>query len=100
VVIKGKGIDKTVLSFKGQKQVAEGIRIDNCKDITIEDLTVEDTAGDNIKVQDTDGITFRRVKSAWTGKIGTENGAYGLYLVICKNVLIEECEVLGSSEIA
>lgn len=98
VTIRGKGIDKTVLSFKGQYEGAEGIRVDNCKNIVLEDFTVEDAAGDNIKVQDTDGITLRRVKAAWTGKISTENGAYGLYPVICRNVLIEECEVLGSSD--
>lgn len=98
VIIRGKGIDETILSFKGQEEGAEGIRVDNCKNILIENLTVEDAAGDNIKVQDTDGITFRQVKAAWTGKIGTDNGAYGLYPVLCKNVLIEDCEVLGSSD--
>jgi parallel beta-helix repeat protein len=98
VTIKGKGIDKTVLSFKDQSQGAEGLRIDHSTNIVLEDFTVEDAAGDNIKVQETDGITFRRIKAAWTGKIGTENGAYGLYPVLCKQVLIEDCEVLGSSD--
>lgn len=98
VIIKGQGIDKTILSFKGQQEGAEGIRISNCKNIIIEDLTVEDAAGDNIKVTDTDGITLRRVKSAWTGEVSEKNGAYGLYPVLCKNVLIEECEVMGASD--
>lgn len=98
VTIKGKGIDKTILSFKGQEEGAEGIRIANCSNITIEDLSIEDAAGDNIKVTDTDGITFRRVKSAWTGEVSKENGAYGLYPVLCKNVLVEECVVLGASD--
>ena len=98
VTIRGKGIDVTIISFKDQEEGAEGIRVDNCRNIVIEQLTVEDAAGDNIKVQETDGITFRQVKAAWTGKIGTDNGAYGLYPVLCKNVLIEDCEVLGSSD--
>jgi parallel beta-helix repeat protein len=98
VTIRGKGIDKTVLSFKDQKEGAEGIRISNSSNITLEDFTVEDAVGDNIKVMDTDGITFRRVKAAWTGPITTENGSYGLYPVICTNVLIEECEAMGSSD--
>ena len=98
VTIRGKGMDKTVLSFKDQSEGAEGIRISNCTHITLEDFTVEDAVGDNIKVLDTDGITFRRVKAAWTGPINTENGSYGLYPVICKNVLIEECEAMGSSD--
>ncbi|MDF9800592.1 parallel beta-helix repeat protein [Catalinimonas alkaloidigena] len=98
ITIRGKGIDKTVLSFKGQQEGAEGIRITNSNNITLEDLTVEDASGDNIKVMDTDGITFRRVKVAWTGPINEENGAYGFYPVICKNVLIEGCESMGASD--
>lgn len=98
ITIRGAGIDKTVLSFKGQKEGAEGIKISNCEAIVLEDFTVEDASGDNIKVSDTKGITFRRVKAAWTGKIDKNNGAYGLYPVICTNVLIEECEAMGASD--
>ena len=98
VTIRGKGMDKTVLSFKDQVEGAEGIRISNSTNIVLEDFTVEDASGDNIKVMDTEGITFRRVKAAWTGPINTDNGAYGLYPVICSDVLIEECEAMGSSD--
>ncbi|QCK13859.1 parallel beta-helix domain-containing protein [Mangrovivirga cuniculi] len=98
LTIRGKGIDKTVLSFKGQTDGAEGLRITNCNNITLEDFTVEDAAGDNIKVMDTKGITFRRMKVAWTGKINEDNGAYGFYPVMCDGVVIEECESMGSSD--
>lgn len=98
ITIQGKGIFKTVLSFKDQKDGAEGIRIANCKNITLENFSIEDAAGDNIKVTDTDGITFRKIKSAWTGIVNEKNGAYGLYPVLCKNVLVEDCEVLGASD--
>jgi len=98
ITIRGKGMDKTVLSFILQEEGAEGIRIANCENIVLEDFTVEDAVGDNIKVTDTKGITFRRIKSAWTGEISEENGAYALYPVICTDVLIEECEVMGASD--
>lgn len=98
ITIRGKGMDKTILSFKLQEGGAEGIRIANCENIVLEDFSIEDAAGDNIKVTDTDGITMRRVKSAWTGEVNENNGAYALYPVICTNVLIEECEVLGASD--
>ena len=75
VTIKGMGMDKTVLSFKGQTQGAEGIKITNSQNITIEDLGIEDAAGDNIKVSDTDTITLRNIRSAWTGKVSDKNGA-------------------------
>ena len=61
-------------------------------------FTIEDAAGENIKVTDTKGIIFRRIKSAWTGKVDEKNGAYALYPVVCENVLVEECEVLGASD--
>lgn len=98
ITIRGKGIDKTILSFKIQESGAEGLRIANCKNILLENFSIEDAAGDNIKVTDTDGITFRKLKSAWTGPVTEENGAYGLYPVLCRDVVVENCEVLGASD--
>ena len=59
IVIKGDGMNKTILSFKGQSEGAEGILITHSSDISIVGLTVEDAKGDGIKVKDTDGIAFR-----------------------------------------
>lgn len=98
VTIRGKGMDKTVLSFKIQESGAEGLRVANCSNIVLEDFAIEDAAGDNIKVTDTKGITFRNIKSAWTGEVTEDNGAYGLYPVLCSDVVIEGCEVLGASD--
>ena len=86
VTIMGKGKDKTVISFKIQESGAEGLRVANCENIVLEGFTIEDASGDNIKVTDTDGITFRDLRSAWTGPVTEENGAYGLYPVLCNNV--------------
>lgn len=98
IVIKGKGMDKTVLSWKNQTEGAEGLHISNGKNIVLEDFSVEDAKGDNLKVNDTHGITFRRIRSAWAAGPKTENGAYALYPVLCTNVLVEECIAMGSSD--
>lgn len=98
LTIRGKGMDKTVLSFKGQKSGAEGIKITNSQHITLEDFTIEDAAGDNLKVSETDTLIIRRIRSAWTGEVSEENGAYALYPVLSTNVLIEQSEVIGSSD--
>ena len=98
VTLRGKGKDKTVISFKIQESGAEGLRVANCQNILLEGFTIEDASGDNIKVTDTDGIIFRDLRSAWTGPVTEENGAYGLYPVLCKNVVVENCEVLGASD--
>jgi parallel beta-helix repeat protein len=98
VVIRGQGMDKTILSWKNQTEGAEGLRVSNGKNIVLQDFAVEDAKGDNIKVSDTQGITFLRVSSSWADGPKTENGAYALYPVLCKNVLIDQCVAMGSSD--
>ncbi len=98
VVIKGKGMDKTILNFTNQVSGAEGIKVTNGKNITLQDLTVQDTKGDAIKTQQVDGIIFKRVKAEWTRGANSKNGGYGLYPVQCSNVLIDGCEARGASD--
>ena len=92
VTVKGQGIDKTILNFAGMQagKGGEGMKV-KANDFILEDLTIEDTPGDAIKLQDCNGLTLRRVKTWWTGGPNTDNGAYGLYPVLCNNVLIEHC---------
>jgi parallel beta-helix repeat protein len=98
VVIKGAGMDKTILSFKGQTTGAEGLKVTNGKNLVIQDLTVLDTKGDGIKVQLVDGIVFRNVTAGWTGGANEKNGGYGIYPVQCTQVLIENCVAYGASD--
>src|SRR5688500_14701559 len=98
VTIKGAGEDKTILSFKNQISGAEGIKITNSSNISIQDLTVQDAKGDGVKAQLVDGITFRNLKAEWTKGTKKDNGGYGLYPVQCTNVLIEYCTAIGASD--
>jgi parallel beta-helix repeat protein len=98
ILIRGKGINKTVLSFKNQAEGAQGLLISNGKNIVLEDFSIEDAKGDNLKINDTHGITLRRISSIWSEGPKTENGAYALYPVLCKQVLIEACIASGSSD--
>jgi parallel beta-helix repeat protein len=98
IIIRGKGMDKTILSFKGQIDGAEGLRVSNAENITLENLTVQDSKGDAIKTMNVKGITFRNIKTEWTGTPRKENGSYGLYPVQCDNVLIENCTAIGASD--
>ncbi len=98
VTIKGAGMDKTILNFKGQLSGAEGIKVTNASDITILDLTVQDTKGDGVKTQLVEGITFKNVKAEWTNGGEADNGGYGLYPVQCTNVLIDNCVAVGASD--
>ena len=98
LVIRGSGMNRSILSFAGQTEGAQGISITNSKNIILEDFSVHDTKGDAIKVQYTDGIIFRRVSAEWTGGPKESNGAYGLYPVLCQNVLIEHSVAIAASD--
>lgn len=97
VTIRGAGMNETVLSFKGQKVGAEGLLV-NASDFTLENLAIEDTRGDAVKVNEGERITLRGLRIEWTGGPSTGNGAYGLYPVRTKQVLIEDCVVIGASD--
>lgn len=98
VVIRGAGMDRTILNFATQSTGAEGLRVSAAEDIIIEDLTVRDAKGDAVKTMNVNGITFRRVRTDWSGKPKSSNGAYGLYPVSCTNVMIEDCVARGASD--
>ena len=67
-------------------------------DFTIENLSIEDTKGDGLKINDGENITIRGVRVAWTGGPQTTNGAYGIYPVSSRNVLIEDSSSWGASD--
>ncbi len=92
VVIRGQGMEETILSFAGQRAATggEGLKI-KADNFVIEDLTIEDSPGDAIKLQDCNGLVMRRIRTRWTNGPDESNGAYGLYPVLSTNVLIEDC---------
>ncbi|XBQ17537.1 MAG: parallel beta-helix domain-containing protein [Oceanicaulis sp.] len=98
VTIRGQGMDRTILSFAEQRQGAEGLLVSGADDFTIENLAIEDTLGDALKITDGENIVIRGVRVEWTNGPSTENGAYGLYPVQSKNVLIEDSVAIGASD--
>jgi len=97
ITIRGKGMDKTILSFQAQEQGAEGLSVKG-DHVTLEDFAVEDARGDAVKITGSDGLVIRRVRAEWTRGPNTGNGAYGLYPVNCRNVLIEGSVAAGASD--
>ena len=105
VTLRGKGMDKTILSFAGspggvaagQIESGQGLLI-KANDFTIEDLAIEDTAGDALTIQGGTNITIRRVRAEWTRGSNEQNGPYGIYPVECKNLLIEDSIARGAAD--
>lgn len=98
VTIRGQGPEKTILSFVDQVQGAEGLLIKGADNVLLEDFTIQDTKGDALKVQDSEGVVMRRIHTTWTQGALETNGGYGIYPVACTDVLIEECEASYASD--
>lgn len=98
VTIRGKAQSQTVLSFKNQTEGEEGLRIANADDFTIENISIHDSRGDGIKLQDSKNVIIRNLAVGWTKGPKETNGSYGIYPLSCENVLIEKCAVTAASD--
>lgn len=97
ISVIGAGMDETLLDFSSMEIQGNGVFAVG-DDFLIQDLTVTDAPKDGIRVEDSDGVTFRRVRATWAGGPDTSNGAYGLYPVRVQNVIIEDSEALNASD--
>lgn len=97
VVIRGQGMDQSILNFKDQVVGAEGLAV-NASDFVIEDLAIEDTVGDALKINEGNNIVVRRVRTEWTNGPDVKNGAYGIYPVQTTNVLVEGSVAIAASD--
>jgi parallel beta-helix repeat protein len=97
VALRGKGMFRTVLDFTNQEEGRNGLLVLS-DEISLQDFAVENTTGDGIRIEGSDGVNIERVRVEWTNGPATENGAYGLYPVQCRNVLISESIIKGASD--
>jgi len=97
VIVSGAGLNKTILSFKKQLTGAQGLIVTS-DNVTLRDFAIEDAKGDAIKAKGSDGIYFINIRTEWTGGPRSTNGAYGLYPVESRNVLIDGCVAIGASD--
>ncbi len=97
VIVRGSGIDETILDFKNQMSGAQGLLVTSDR-VTLKDFAVTDAKGDAIKVIGAEGINMINLKTEWTGGPKSTNGAYGLYPVESSDVLIDGCVAIGASD--
>ena len=97
VTIRGAGMNQSVLSFANQVQGAEGLLV-TANDFVVEDLAIEDTIGDALKINESTNVTIRRVRTEWTNGPDPENGAYGIYPVQSRNILIDGSVAIGAAD--
>ena len=97
VTVRGQGHGETLLDFGSQVSGGESILVTS-NNVVLEDFAVIDAPSDGIKFKFSNGVTLRSVRVEWTCGACESNGAYGLYPVQTKNVLIEDCVVIGASD--
>lgn len=108
LTLKGAGMKKTILSF-AKSDSAEGINASHADGLVLQGFTVEDTPGNGIRIFRSDYITVRDVSARWHDAAGRDEtqagytprsdvGAYALYPVETRHVLMEQCEAHGASD--
>jgi parallel beta-helix repeat protein len=97
VTIKGQGAGNTFLDFSGQLGAGEGLLVTS-DDVVLRDFAVENTKGDGIKSKGADRIVYHKLRVEWTGGPKETNGAYGVYPVESRDVLIDNVMVRGASD--
>ncbi len=97
VTLKGQGGLETILDFSGQQGAGEGLLVTS-DDVVLRDFAVENSKGDGIKSKGADRIVYHKLRVEWTGGPLATNGAYGIYPVESKDVLIDSVFVRGASD--
>ncbi len=97
VTLKGQGAKETVLDFSGQQGAGEGLLVTS-DDVILRDFAVENSKGDGIKSKGADRIVYHKLRVEWTGGPKESNGAYGVYPVESKDVLVDSVIVRGASD--
>jgi parallel beta-helix repeat protein len=102
ITLRGHGMGKdatrdTILDFSKQRAGAQGI-LASADQFAVQDLALENAKGDGIRVEGANGVIVEQVRVEWTNGPATSNGAYGVYPVGCRNVLIRRNVVKGASD--
>lgn len=99
VGVKGVGKKNTdvVLDFKNQTEGKDAFGV-TADGFSVQNLSLKNSHGDGIVVTGATGVTFRNIKVSWDAGSVTANGAYAIYPVQSKNVLVEDSEVVGAAD--
>jgi parallel beta-helix repeat protein len=93
----GQGIDMTTLDFGATTTQVNGVDVIG-DDFLVQDLTVLDSPKDGIRVEASNGVVFRRIRSTWSTPSEMTNGSYGIYPVKSQNVLVEDSRAENASD--
>lgn len=99
VTLRGLGAsrDDVVLDFATQTVGDDGVTVTS-DGFTIEHMSIKNSPGNGIVVSGAEDVVFRDLKVSWDAGSVTSNGAYAVYPVSSRRVLIEDTEVVGAAD--
>ncbi|MFK7926531.1 MAG: parallel beta-helix domain-containing protein [Bacteroidia bacterium] len=96
--IIGKGQKETIFDFGKQESGGEGFRVENVNQLLVQDIQFRESTGDLLKIKEGKGIQLLGVATVWEGEPEISNGGYGIYPVLCEDVVIKDCYARGASD--
>ncbi len=97
ITLIGQGMGRTVLDFGAVANQLNGVDV-IADDFHIEGLTILDAPKDGLRIEDSSDIVIRGVEATWTNEDDSANGAYGLYPVQVRRVLMEDNLATNASD--
>ncbi|MEM7665747.1 MAG: parallel beta-helix domain-containing protein [Pseudomonadota bacterium] len=97
VTLRGAGMNESVLDFTNQAGAGEGLLVTS-DGVTLRDFAVENAKGDGIKSKGADQIIYHALRVEWTNGPDVSNGAYGIYPVEARDILVQDSYVRGASD--
>ena len=95
--LTGYGISETKLNFSDSVG-DDGLRFEGGTNITVRDLSVYEAPKNAIKVTNSNGVHMAYTGTIWEGELNDQNGAYGLYPLQSRNILMEYNYARGSAD--
>lgn len=100
VTLKGAGKEQTTIQFVDAGN-GNGVDVESSHSFTIRDLTLIDSPKNGLEIRLSDNIVIDNIKVTWSNTSGPEkskNGAYGIYPVNVKNVLLQNTDAYYASD--
>lgn len=96
LTFRGAGMKKTIIDTSGA--TSDGFLFNNTDKLVFEDFGIYESNNNALKIKGSNGVIIRRMATVWETDYQATNGAYGLYPVETRNVLIEDSFVQGSAD--
>jgi parallel beta-helix repeat protein len=96
--LRGQGMRETILDFSGVTSGSgDGLLVTGDR-FSLEDLGIESTPGDAVRLQKATGLAIRRVYIDWPGTPNFDHGGYGIYPIESQDLVIEDNVIRGAAD--